>query len=104
MQCPFSQPAMVHVQILNRLLDIIDFSRSAVIAGYFTIISHLSALLSIKWSAVKDDLYCCRPGCFLHCPPLIIDNGKHPPAARILFISCKFDRGFKRLLYIVIHT
>ena len=104
MQRPFSQPAVVHVQILNRLLDIIDFSRSAVIAGYLTVISHLSALLGIKRSAVEDDLYRCRAGCFLHCPPLIIDNGKHPPAARILFISCKFDGGFKRLLYIVVHT
>ncbi len=64
---PFSQPAVVHVQILNRLLDIIDFSHAAPLS--------LATIMCIcpparhKWSAVKDDLTVAGPAVFLHCPP-----------------------------------
>ncbi len=61
-QRAFGQAALVHDEVLDRLLHIVDFEHGAVVGQDLALVGELAAGLRVERSAVEDDLDVGRAG------------------------------------------
>ncbi len=102
-QRALGQAALVHDQVLDRLLHVIDLKHRAVVGQDLALVGQLAASLRVERRTVEDHLDGGRGGDRRHGALALLHDAEDLRTAGVVGVSEEVDRRGQRLLEVVVH-